>query len=191
MRRTNFEAAIVRIKANLREKTAGAPTCFISYAWDDGDHEQWVLRLATDLKKAGIGVLLDRWDNPPGTSISQFIDLILTSQFALVIGTPLLKQKYSQTTDDAVIVAEQKMINTRLRQPAKYGQKVIPILLAGGADTSFTPALQDVVNLDFRKEPYYFYHLFKLIVQLYGIDVDNPLLLELQNSLKPGKVSRE
>jgi small GTP-binding protein len=184
MRRAAFEAAIVRIKRNSGQ-AASPPKCFVSYAWGESKHEQWVIRLAMDLKKAGIDVVLDRWHNPPGASITEFVDKILKAEFALVIGTPLLKQKYENASADSVVTMEQKLINTRLLQPSKYGDKVIPILLAGSSDISFTPMLQDVVYVDFRTEQYYFYHLFSLIVRLYQIGFENPYLVELQNSLKP------
>ena len=39
------------------------PHCFVSYAWGDSVQERWVeKRLATDLQKAGIAVILDRWE---------------------------------------------------------------------------------------------------------------------------------
>jgi small GTP-binding protein len=189
-RRVAFEAAIVRIKGSLRqqEDSAKAPTCFISYAWGDAKQEQWVNRLAVDLRKAGVGVLFDRWHNLPGSSITEFVGLITTADFAIVVGTPLLQQKYQNAGADAVVKAEQLMINTRLRKPAKYGRRVIPILLEGTADASFTPLLEDVVHVDFRQEQYYFYNLFSVIVRLFELGPDNPFLMELQNTLNPERV---
>lgn len=184
--RAAFEAAIVRIRDLVWEKrqVRGGPTCFISYAWGNGKHQQWVLGLALDLRKAGIDVWLDRWHNPPGTSISQFAELILKAEFALVVGTPLLKEKYENTSANAMVAEELRMINTRLRQRGKYGEKVIPLLLEGSAEMSLTPFLQDVVYVDFRQEQLYFYYLFGLIVRLYQIGFDHPVVVELQNSLK-------
>jgi small GTP-binding protein len=62
--RTFYETALVRVKGFIRDRgDTAAPTCFISYAWGKTDQEQWVLRLATDLRNAGLDVALDRWDN--------------------------------------------------------------------------------------------------------------------------------
>lgn len=185
--RAAFEAAIARVKANWREKggAAAPPTCFISYAWGNDKHEQWVIRLARDLKNGGIDVVLDRWHNPPGASISKFVDRILKTDFILVVGTPLLKEKYEHVSVDAVVAEELLLINTRVRGCAEYGETVIPILLEGSAEASFTPFLRDVVYVDLRDKEYYFYHLFGLIARLYEIDLGNPHLMQLQDPLKP------
>lgn len=61
----------------MKQQGIKAPQCFISYAWGRTDeekiHERWVEKnLATDLQKAGIGVVLDRWENAKiGASVSQ------------------------------------------------------------------------------------------------------------------------
>src|SRR5262249_53766737 len=61
--RTRFEQAVFRVRAYIAEQKITPPECFISYAWGVAEHERWVeKRLATDLQKAGIAVLLDRWD---------------------------------------------------------------------------------------------------------------------------------
>lgn len=38
------------------------PAVFFSYSWDDEKHKLWVLKLAADLIKNGIDVLIDEWD---------------------------------------------------------------------------------------------------------------------------------
>lgn len=59
--RTRFEQAVFRVQAYVAEQAIKPPECFISYAWGVLEHERWVeTRLATDLHKAGISVLLDR-----------------------------------------------------------------------------------------------------------------------------------
>ena len=35
---------------------------FISYAWDNEEHKNWVLKLASDLRHHGIDAILDQWD---------------------------------------------------------------------------------------------------------------------------------
>ena len=63
-RRTQFEQAVYRVLSHVEEQKRKRPACFISYAWGDRPHERWVEKsLATDLKKAGIDVVLDRWEN--------------------------------------------------------------------------------------------------------------------------------
>ena len=58
-------------------------------------------------------------------------------------------------TSDPVVTAELEMINSRLRQPKKYGRTVIPLLLDGKPDQSLTSQLQRLVQSDFRDESFY------------------------------------
>jgi hypothetical protein len=63
-RRTQFEQAIFQVMSFVKDQKLVVPECFISYAWGDKEQERWVERnLAPDLQKAGIQVVLDRWEN--------------------------------------------------------------------------------------------------------------------------------
>jgi small GTP-binding protein len=184
--RTAFEAALVRVKGLLRDQGKEMkPSCFISYAWGVSAHERWVLQLAKDLRNADIDVLLDRWHNPPGTSLTRFTDHVLSSDFVVVVGTPKLREKYETRSQDPIVAAELRLINTRLRKPSKYGPTVIPALIAGDFEASFAPLIQDIVSIDFRTEEQHFVNLFNLIWRLYELPFDNPLLEELQASMTP------
>jgi hypothetical protein len=187
MRRTAFEAALVRLKGLLRDrnKEEKSPTCFISYAWGVSEHERWVLQLARDIRNAGIDVLFDRWHNPPGASLSRFTDQILSSDYVIVVGTPKLREKYETLSSDPVVAAELRLINTRLRQPAQYGPTIIPLLLAGTSLNSFTPLLQDLVGIHLYEEAFYFVNLFDLIWRIYELPFDHPMLEELRISMGP------
>src|SRR6185295_9159871 len=76
--RTRFEQAVFRVRAYVAEQKITPPECFISYAWGVPEHERWVeKRLATDLQKAGLAVLLDRWHNAQiGASVMRFVERI-------------------------------------------------------------------------------------------------------------------
>ncbi|WP_095512509.1 SEFIR domain-containing protein [Rubrivirga marina] len=38
------------------------PRTFLLYSWSSPEHEDWVLRLATDLVDLDLDVVLDKWD---------------------------------------------------------------------------------------------------------------------------------
>lgn len=186
--RTAFEAALVRVKALLRDQgREEKPTCFIIYAWGISENERWVLQLAKDLRNAEIDVLLDRWHSPPGSNLDLYLERIDSSKFVIVVGTPELRQKYDTRKSDPVVAAELKLINLRVRQPSAYGETVLPVLLTGDPKTSFTPQLQPLVSVDFRETELYFRKLFDMIWRLYDLPFDNPLLEELQASMTPRK----
>jgi SEFIR domain len=55
-----------------------SPKLFVSYSWTSPDHEEWVLRLATDLRESGIDVILDKWDLKEGHDAHAFMEKMVT-----------------------------------------------------------------------------------------------------------------
>lgn len=190
-KRTKYEAALVRIKVILRELGRNAepsPSCFISYAWGVEAHEKWVLQLAKDLRNAEIEVLLDRWHNEPGDSITKFIAKIAVVDFAVAVGTLKYREKYETETSDPVVDMEIRMIDTRLRKRTEIRKTVLPLLLEGNHETAFPPLFEDSVYINFKDEKRYFVELFRLILRLYNIPFDHPGLDELMGSLEPSEI---
>lgn len=158
-----------------------SPLCFISYAWGNVENEKWVTNFAKDLQNSGIDILLDRWHNGPGSSISRYIEKIDVCDYVLIIGTPELGEKYRNIDKDAVVSAELSLINTKVRQPSKFGRNVIPILREGTSTDVLTPLLQDLVYMDFRLQSSYFSNLIELVWRLYELPLDHPWYTELKN----------
>lgn len=188
-RRTQFETALVRVKAILRElgeeKEVVEPSCFISYSWGVPAHEKWVLQLAKDLRNTDIDVLLDRWHNVPGESITKFISKIGIVDFALAVCTKKYREKYETEEEDPVVDMEIRMIETRLRKRTAIRKTVIPLLLEGTQTSAFPPFFEDSVYINFTDKKRYFVELFRLIIRLYNIPFDYPGLDELIDSMKP------
>ena len=121
--RTRFEQAVFRVRAYVADQKITPPECFISYAWGVPEHERWVeKRLATDLQKAGIDVVLDRWDNAQiGASVARFVERIEKSDRIVVVGTPLYRGKYeNKDTSTGYVVAGY--------QPTKAGKANITLV---------------------------------------------------------------
>src|SRR5262249_17509779 len=76
--RTKYEVGVAWIKAFRRDRGDGErkPSCFMSYAWGDRQHERWAEQLADHLQNADVAVIFDRWHNTPATSISRFVERI-------------------------------------------------------------------------------------------------------------------
>jgi len=51
---------------------------FISYSWTDSSYEQWVIDLATELREAGVDVILDKWDLKEGHDAVAFMEKMVT-----------------------------------------------------------------------------------------------------------------
>jgi small GTP-binding protein len=185
--RTRFEQAIFRVGAYVAEQKIKPPECFISYAWGVAEHERWVeKRLATDLQKAGIAVVLDRWENQIGTNVARFIERIEKSDRVVTVGTPLYRRKYENkdTTTGYVVAAEVDLINNRLLGAEPQKQSVLPLLLDGEKTTSLPPLLHGQVFADFRDESAYFATTFDLIRSLYQLPPNHPAVADLRDSLR-------
>jgi GTPase SAR1 family protein len=186
--RTRFEQAVFRVRAFTVEQKITPPECFISYAWGVPEHERWVeKRLAADLQKAGIEVILDRWHNAQiGANVARFAERIEKSDRIVVVGTPNYRRKYENKDSNAgyVVAAEVDLINGRLLGTEEQKQTVLPLLLEGDDATSLSPLLQGRVYADFRDELLYFTTAFDLILSLYEIKPFHPAVADLRESLR-------
>jgi hypothetical protein len=61
-----------------KNHNVSAPKLFISYAWSNPQHEQWVLDLATQLRESGVDVILDKWDLKEGHDAVAFMEKMVT-----------------------------------------------------------------------------------------------------------------
>ncbi len=70
------------------------PKVFISYSWDDKQHEKWVVNLAEKLCNKGIDVTLDKWEMKLGKLFPHFMaNAIKESERVICIITPNYKKK--------------------------------------------------------------------------------------------------
>lgn len=186
--RTRFEQAVFHVRAYTAEQKITPPECFISYAWGVPEHERWVeKRLAADLQKAGIDVVLDRWHNAQiGASIARFVEQIERSDRIIVVGSPLYRRKYEnkETSTGYVVAAEVDLIHNRLLGTELQKTSVLPLLLEGETVTSLPPLLQGRVYADFRDELAYFTTAFDLVLSLFQLPPHHPAVADLRESLR-------
>ncbi|HEX6624020.1 MAG TPA: toll/interleukin-1 receptor domain-containing protein [Pyrinomonadaceae bacterium] len=193
-RRTQFESALVRVKAVVRDEKKKAPSCFVSYAWGEAGRERWVRGLVTDLQNAGIETVFDQRDNPEfGKSVARFISRITESDFVAVVGTPLYRLKYENkvSTTGSVVAAEVDLINLRLMATEAEKETVLPLLVEGEERVSLPSLMRGRVYGDFLDERFYFATLFfDLILILYRIPFDHPAVSDLRGALRGTDVPR-
>jgi len=170
--RSLFEKAVYLLKSYASQKGLVAPTCFISYAWGDPIHERWVERFANDLINAGVGVILDRWDNEKiGSSVPRFVERATGADRVILIGTPTYRIKYqnNESMNGYVVAAEGDIIGARLIGTEEDKMTIMPILLVGTPKLSFPDLLSGRVFGDFRDGEDYAAQMIKLLSSLYGI----------------------
>ncbi len=186
--RSRFEQAVFRVRTYVQQQEIRPPGCFISYAWGDDEHERWVERqLATDLQKAGVDVLLDRWENQKiGKSVPRFVERIAGCNRVVVVGTPLYRRKYEnkKPMGGFVVAAEGDLIGKRMIGSEADKESVLPVLLDGAEESSFPPLLHGRVYADFRDAEAYFTTAFDLILSLYDIPFGDAAVADLRESLR-------
>jgi small GTP-binding protein len=184
--RARFEQALFRLKT-YAARVGTKLNCFVSYAWGNPAHERWVAQeLATDLAKAGVTVLLDRWENARiGASVPRFVDRIASADRVIVVGTGLYRTKYEndQPMGEFVLAAEGDLIGNRMIGSENRKLTVLPLLLEGSQLSSLPPLLQGRVYSDFREQEQYFASALDLMLSLYGISPHDPVSIELRKSL--------
>ena len=190
--RSRFEQALFRLKTYVTEQKIAPPECFVSYAWGNPDHERWVEKsLATDLQKAGIVVVLDRWENARiGASVPRFVERIGKSDRVVVVGTPLYRKKYdnNEPMRGFVVAAEGDLIGKRMIGTEAQKESVLPLLLEGTEESAFPYLLHGRVYGDFSRGEAYFDVALELLLSLYGIKSTEHVAAELRTSLKYPKI---
>ena len=190
--RTRFEQSVFRMRAFMAEHQITPPECFISYAWGVPEHERWVeKRLAADMQKAGIDVLLDRWHNAQiGASVARFVERIEECNRIIVVGTPLYRQKAKNVASakGSVVAAEWDLAGIRMLATEDQKRTVLPVLLAGDESQSFPALLRGRVYGDFRNEEDYFKTAFDLILSLYQLPPNHPAVADLRESLRGSEI---
>jgi class 3 adenylate cyclase/GTPase SAR1 family protein len=185
--RSRFENVIARWKIYVADEKITVPTCFISYAWGNSEQERWVEEsLATDLQDAGIGVVLDRWENRRvGASVTRFVERVVKCDSVIIVGTPLYRTKYENGDPmrSFVVAAEGDLIGKRMIGTERGKETVMPALLEGTEELAFPPLLHGRVYADFRKPETYLVSLFELILSLCRIPSRHPVAEKLRKRL--------
>jgi WD40 repeat protein/GTPase SAR1 family protein len=185
--RTRFEEVIFELSRLAQTEKLTAPTCFVSYAWGNSDHERWVEhRLAMDLEKAGIKVVLDRWENAQiGSSVPRFVDLISKADRVLIVGTKAYLRKWENRDPEVgtVVAAEMDQVSARLLGSEAKKKTVLPLLLEGTPEEALPPALLTRVRSDFRDDARYFETALDLMLSLYEISPRHPAVSHWKKQL--------
>lgn len=157
-------------KKALEESILGAipeghPVVFVSYSWDSKEHEEWVLKLSTDLASKGIFVLLDKYLED-GSMLPVFMDLgIERADKVLVIGTPRYRFKCYEPASG--VAFEECIIRASICQNIGT-KKFITCLKEGTFKTAFPMYIGGNKGHDFSNNENYEVELDSLCRSIYG-----------------------
>lgn len=144
----NNEKTITQIE----ERTSN-PVVFFSYSWDNDEHRFWVLKLASELIKNGIDVLIDEWDiEKYNNDLHVFMESgIRNSDKVIMVCT----QNYAKKANDRQggVGVENTIITGEFYDKSKEN-KFIPIVRK--YDTKLTDSLPSYLKtkftIDFSKD---------------------------------------
>lgn len=77
---------------------------FISYSWSSPEHEDWVLRLATDLRESGVDAILDKWDLKEGHEANAFMEKMVSDpdiSKVVIVSDRIYSEKSNKRTGGA------------------------------------------------------------------------------------------
>lgn len=143
-----------------------APSVFISYSHDSPEHKAWVLRLATDLRAAGIDASLDQWDLVPGQDVAAFMhDGIARSDRVLMICTETYVTKSEGGLGG---VGYERLVVTAEVIEAIETRKFIPLVRANSLPNKTPKHLGPRLYIDFSQDEAYQKSLETLCRELLG-----------------------
>lgn len=129
----------------------GTPVVFISYSWDDNDHEAWVLKLASVLSDNGVSVILDKYELRAGRNLIHFMEqAIKRANKVIVVFTPNYKLKAEHRKGG--VGYEYSILNAGLYKNQTENDKIIPVLRKGTQDESIPEFMQQFIHLDLRND---------------------------------------
>ncbi|HLA44487.1 MAG TPA: TIR domain-containing protein, partial [Aggregatilineales bacterium] len=178
-----------KIRVFLAQKGRQSATCYVSHAWGERDHELWVARLAQQLIETGIEITCDDPETyNPAHSIDPLLNRIATADYILVVGTESYRKKYDFRAGHtgSAVDEEIDLIERRMQGSEADRYSVLPILLQGDEKVCLPVVMQEHVFRDFREERFYFFYVFHLVLHLYNISPQDPIMSELRVFLREG-----
>jgi hypothetical protein len=145
---------------------------FISYKWEDDTHNEWVERFATDLRRAGIEAILDRWEVHLGDSFTDYMTSKINEADVVlfIMTTRSVAAAEAPTGEGGALKFEIQMAKSR--QIAGEELRLIGIYREGDHAVAH---LRDHRYADFRDDSRYQLELTELIHDLLGKDRRPPL----------------
>lgn len=154
---------------------------FISYKWEDPDHNIWVERLASDLRARGIEALLDKWEVRYGESFSDYMTRgIENADAVLFIMTPRSVGAAEAAASGGGAVKFEVQLATA-RRLAGEAFRFIGVLRRGDRPAAH---LRDFRYADFRDDSSYETSLRHLVADLRGRTERPPVVSEPSQEMR-------
>ena len=128
-----------------------APRVFVSYSHESADHKNWVLHLASDLRKQGVDAILDVWDLKPGDDVARFMEHLASVDRVVIVCSEDYARKAA--VGKGGVGYETMLVTAEILQD-RGAVKFIPILKSNPSKT-LPPFLRTRLWIDFERDADY------------------------------------
>ena len=143
------------------------PKVFISYSWEDDNHQQWVRELADKLLADGIEATVDQYDASLGDRLPYFMEQSISSaDYVLIICTPNYKEKADKR--EGGVGYEGHIITEELYSKGNE-RKFIPVVRKGSFGTAMPTFLAGKLGIDLTESIHFHNNYKDLITTIYGV----------------------
>jgi len=146
------------------------PKIFISYSHDTEEHKDWVLNLATRLRKNGVDIICDRWNLDLGSNIAQFIEEGLSKAHRVIC---ICSEEYIRKANHGIKGAGyEKTIMTADLLENSNTEWIIPLIKKNHSEQMVPAFLKGKKYINFENDELYEEKYEELLRDL----LDEPLL---------------
>lgn len=159
------------------------PKLFISYSWSTPEHEDWVLRLATELVESGVDVILDKWDLKEGNDSNAFMEKMVTDKDVgkvIIVCDPVYALKADNRTGG--VGTETQIITAEIYQSVAQNKFVAVIAQKDEQGKTFVPTFyKSRIHIDLSDDDLYAKNFEQLLRWIYN----QPLNIKPKVGKKP------
>ncbi|MCD6347326.1 MAG: TIR domain-containing protein [Bacteroidales bacterium] len=159
------------------------PKLFISYCWSNDDHENWVLRLGTELRENGVDVILDKWDLKEGNDANAFMEKMVSDEEIKKV-VLVIDDQYSEKANKRTggVGTETQIISAEVYESVDQSKFVAVIASRDGEGKAKLPVFyKSRIYIDLSNEELYGNNFEQLLRWIY----DKPLNIKPELGRKP------
>lgn len=148
----------------------GPKKVFISYAWENEEHKQWVRELATRLRKHRVDAILDQWDARIGDDLQLYMEHGLTDSHLILC---ICSDQYIAKANSGIGgVGYEKRILTDEMINSTDKRFIIPIIRGCTQEKKVPFFLSGIRYLDFEDNDSYKANYWELLRRIYDKDME-------------------
>jgi len=167
--------------------TNTSPKLFVSYSWSTPEHEEWVIKLATELRDSGIDVILDKWDLKEGNDAIAFMEKMVVDPTVTKV-VMVCDKKYAEKADGRTggVGTEAQIISAKVYGKVDQNKFVAVICELDESGKPFLPTYYaSRIYIDLSDDSSYATNLEQLLRWAY----DKPLYVKPKLGKKPAFLS--